>query len=111
MDALGLALLNQKVAVATRASLSSAQVPTYNTATQMAARVERVDKTTTGPGGRQVQVSHEVSVASEIALTSRVWIPPDGDTLPPDATKAFLPVAVERLVDGSGATSHYVVSL
>lgn len=103
MDPALRALLTQYVAVSTLASVDSNQKATYNTATQVAAHVTRKERTWIGANGRTYTTGHVVLTGDQIVLTSRIWIPPDGDTLPPSSAKALIPQVSEPVYSATPA--------
>lgn len=106
--------LKQYVAVQTQTvgTLDAYGKPTWATATQKAARVEPMTKTFDNADGTQAATDWLVVTETEIKLTDRVWLPPDGDSLGSlDATKASLPQRVFKRINVDGTASHWEAHL
>lgn len=91
--------LKQTIYVATASSISSAGETTYGTPASRAARVVRKDIVVTGPGGEQRASSHTILTESEIALSSRIWMPGDSSA---DATLARVALSTEPVIGELG---------
>jgi len=101
--------LNQLICVQskTTGSVDGFGVPTYAAARQLDARVEPVSKTFDGPNGTSVSTDTLVITETEIKLTDKVWLPPDGDVLLSiAAAKARVPAKIFKRYDVNGAITH-----
>lgn len=86
--------------------------PTWGAPAQMAARVEQTNQVFDNADGTRLVGDVMVIVEAEIALTDRVWLPPDAaDLTALDASKANSPKKIFERVNADGTTSHYEVHL
>lgn len=102
--------LKQLIAVqsVTTGAVSGFGVPTYAAARQLDARVEPMSKTFDGPGGTEVVTDTLCVTETEIKLTDKVWLPPDGDVLlSVVAAKARVPAKVFKRIGLDGTASHF----
>ena len=106
--------LNQVIAVQspTTGTLNAYGRPTWGSATQKDARVEPDSQTFDNADGTRLTTDWLVIVETEIKLTDRVWLPPDGDTLASlDDRKANIPRRVFHRINEDGTDSHWEVRL
>lgn len=102
------ALMNQTINVATKSGRDSSGDPSYGTAADVSAYVEKRRGIVELPTGEKVETSHWIVVESEIKLSDRVWLPGDSTS---DPSLAYTPASVEAFVDDVGNAHHYEVTL
>lgn len=80
--------------------------PTYASATTFAARVERTNGVTYGPGGASVAYSHRVFCQTAVALSDLLFFSEDSTS---DNSTGKRPVSVTTCRRLNGVVSHYEV--
>ena len=108
MDSQLQGLLLQTIYTAARTGIGAVD-PTYGTPASMAARVELRTATTKSADGLERTTDYLIFTTTAVGLLDRVWLP--GEYTSASDGKHRLPASVERVVDWTGAVTHYEIRL